>query len=134
MAKGDEKGVGYIVVQVSTADNAVPIPDANVMVSENTEKGETLVKIMKTNRNGKTEPLAVPAPPVENSLTPEGVNRFFKYNIRVDYPGYYTVENMNVPVFQGQTSIQPVAMIPLEESRERGKTIRFSEEEPFENE
>lgn len=132
MAEINENGVGYIVVQVSTADSAIPIPDANVTISETTDKGETLVKVMRTNRNGKTEVLAVPAPSVENSLNPQGTNRFFKYNIRVDYPGYYTVENMNVPVFQGQTSIQPVAMLPLEESSERGKLVRFTEEEPFE--
>lgn len=134
MNEKKEKGMGYIVVQVSSADSAVPVPDANVTVSSTDENGEKLVKVMKTNRNGKTEPLPVEAPPVENSLTPQGVNRFFKYNIRVDYPGYYTVENLNVPVFEGQTSIQPVAMIPLGENSERGRIVRFSEEEPFENE
>jgi len=129
-----EKGFGTIVVQVSTADGAIPIPDANVIVAKDTENGEVLVKLMKTDRNGKTFPLSVAAPPAENSLTPQGVNRFFKYNIRVDYPGYYSVENVNVPVFEGQTSIQPVALIPLDEGRERGKVVRFSEEEPFERE
>ncbi len=134
MAEQTEKGVGYIVVQVSTADGAIPIPDANVIVAREQEERESLVKVMKTNRNGKTEPLAVSAPPAENSLTYDGENRFFVYNIRIDYPGYYTVENINVPVFEGQTSIQPVSLIPLEESSERGKIIRFSEEEPFEKE
>ncbi len=134
MAEVREKGIGYIVVQVSTADSAIPIPDANVIIAKEGDNGEALVKIMRTNRNGKTEALSVAAPPAENSLTPEGENRFFVYNIRVDYPGYYTAENVNVPVFEGQTSIQPVALIPLEDSRERGKIVRFSEEEPFENE
>ena len=132
MAKTTEKGFGYILVQVSTADSAIPISDANVIVARATQKGEDLIKVMRTDRSGKTELLKVPAPPAENSLSPGGKDVFFKYNIRVDYPGYYTVENMNVPVFQGQTSIQPVAMLPLEESGERGKVVRFTEEEPFE--
>ena len=134
MAENAEKGFGYIVVQVATADSAIPVPGANVLVSRTDEGGEALVSVMKTDRNGKTNALRVAAPSAENSLTPEGVNRFFKYNIRIDYPGYYTVENVNVPVFEGQTSIQPVALIPLEESRERGRIVRFTEEEPFENE
>ena len=134
MTENAGKGFGTIVVQVSSADGAIPIVDANVIVAEDTERGESLIKVMKTDRNGKTPPLSVAAPPAENSLIPDGVNRFFKYNIRVDYPGYYTVENVNVPVFEGQTSIQPVSMIPLEESRERGKVVRFTEEEPFEKE
>lgn len=129
-----ENNEGYIVVQVSTANEAIPLANANVMVTEETEKGESLIRLLKTDRSGKTEVIAVPAPPAANSRSFEGVNRFSKYNIRVDYPGYYTVENVNVPVFSGQKSIQSVSMIPLGENEERGKVITVTEEEPFENE
>lgn len=129
-----ENNEGYIIVQVSAANEAIPIADANVMITEETEKGESLIRILKTDRSGKTDVIAVPAPPAANSTSPEGINRFSKYNIRVDYPGYYTVENVNVPVFSGQKSIQSVSMIPLSEGEERGKVITVTEEEPFENE
>ncbi len=129
-----EKGIGYILVQVYTADQAIPLADANVIVTKPVEGGEELVRILKTDRSGRTEVLSVPAPPAENSLTPDGGERFYKYNIRVDYPGYYTMENVNVPVFEGQKSIQPMFMMPLLESEERGKVISVVEEEPFENE
>ena len=129
-----DKGIGYILVQVYTADQAIPLADANVIVTKPTEGGEELVRILKTDRSGRTEILGVPAPPAENSLTPDGGERFYKYNIRVDYPGYYTMENLNVPVFEGQKSIQPMFMMPLLESEERGKVISVVEEEPFENE
>ncbi|MBO4941175.1 MAG: hypothetical protein J6D15_03135 [Clostridia bacterium] len=125
---------GYIVVQVYTADQAIPLPDANVIVSKPAGSGEEVVRIMKTNRSGKTEIIAVPTSPASNSQTPDGTDRFFKYNIRVDYPGYRTVENVNVPVFEGQTSIQPVGMIPLPDGAENGKAVTVIEEEPFENE
>ncbi len=134
MADVMEKGIGYILVQVSSADRAIPIPDANVVISGPTDRGEDLIRVMKTDRSGKTEVLSVPAPPAENSLTPDGGVRFFKYNIRVDYPGYYTTENVNVPVFEGQKSIQQVSLIPLKESSERGKVVTVNEEEPFEEE
>ncbi len=129
-----EKGFGYIMVQVTSADQAIPVPDANVIIARQTENGEEMIKVLKTDRSGKTEVVSVPAPPAENSLTPDGGVRFFKYNIRVDYPGYYTVENVNVPVFEGQKSIQPISLIPLKESSERGKVVTVVEEEPFENE
>ena len=126
---------GYILVQVSTADRAIPITDANVIISRPFEGGEQLVRVLKTDRSGKTEIVAVPAPPAANSRTPDDIGtRFYKYNIRVDYPGYITTENVNVPVFEGQKSIQSVAMIPLSEGDERGKTVTVTEEEPFENE
>ena len=125
---------GYIIVQVYIADQAIPLANANVIVSKPTESGEEVVRIMKTDRSGKTAIIAVPTSPAANSQTPDGGERFFKYNIRVDYPGYRTVENVNVPVFDGQTSIQPVGMIPLAEGQEKGKTVTVIEEEPFENE
>ncbi len=126
---------GYILVQVSTANQAIPISDANVIISRPVESGEELIRVLKTDRSGRTEPIAVPAPPAANSLTPDNTGaRFYKYNIRVDYPGYSTTENVNVPVFEGQKSIQSVLMIPLSEGDERGKVITVTEEEPFENE
>ncbi len=127
-------GTGSILVQVYTADQAVPIADASVIITRPTEGVEELVRILKTDRSGRTEVINVPAPPAENSLTPDGGERYYKYNIRVDYPGYYTMENVNVPVFEGQKSIQPMFMMPLMEDEERGKVITVVEEEPFEKE
>lgn len=125
---------GTLIVQVYTADQALPVSGANVKVTKLTTDGEELIKVMQTDRSGKTEPLVLPAPPSENSQTPEGGVRFFNYNIRVDYPGYYTMENLNVPIFDGQTAIQPIALIPLAAGDEQGKKITSVETEPFETE
>ncbi len=125
---------GYILVQVSTADEAIPLADAVVLITRPTENGEEPIRFLRTDRSGRTPVIAVPAPPAANSQSPGNTDNFSKYNIRVDYPGYYTVENVNVPVFDGQKSIQSVAMIPLAESDARGKVITVTEEEPFEQE
>jgi hypothetical protein len=125
------KGTGLLIAQVSTADQSLPIAGANVIVTKNTENGEELVKVMQTGRDGKTPPLTLSTPPAENSLTPDSLAaRFYNYNIRVDYPGFYTMENLNVPIFEGQTSIQPFALIPLPLGEEQGKKISVVEEAP----
>lgn len=124
-------GLGTLIIQVYTADQTLPLADAHVLITQSGTDGETLVKVLKTNRSGKTEPVSLPAPPVENSLTPDAQGRrFYNYNIRVDYPGYYTTENLDVPIFEGQTSIQPVAMIPLPADEESGKRVTVREREP----
>ena len=124
-------GLGTLIIQVYTADQTLPLADAHVLITQRGTDGETLVKVLKTNRSGKTEPVSLPAPPVENSLTPDAQGRrFYNYNIRVDYPGYYTTENLDVPIFEGQTSIQPVAMIPLPADEESGKRVTVREREP----
>ena len=122
-----------IIVQVYTADQATPLQDANVIISKPVEGGEELIQVLRTDANGRTQPVSLPAPPAENSLSPGNSNNFSTYNIRVDYPGYYTVENRDVPIFENQTSIQPVAMIPLSEGRENGKMVIVIETEPFQN-
>ncbi len=128
------ENAGTLIVQVYTADQALPVSGANVKVTKLTEGGEELIRVMQTDRSGKTEPLLLPAPPSKNSQTPEGGVKYFNYNIRVDYPGYYTMENLNVPIFDGQTAIQPVALIPLAIGDEQGKKITSVEEEPLEAE
>ncbi len=133
MADTRNNNTGILTVQVYTADQALPVENANVVVTKASGSGEELVKVMKTNRSGKTEPLELSAPPAENSQSPDAIGeRFFKYNIRVDYPGYYSMENINVPIFAGQTAIQPFALIPLPLYEESGKQIVTIEEEPVE--
>ena len=121
---------GKLIVQVYTADQALPIEGANVLVTKTVDGGEELISVTKTNRSGKTEPIFLPSPPSTNSLTPDGGTRYFVYNIRVDYPGFYTMENLDVPIFGGETAIQPIALIPLPLDDEQGKKITVVEREP----
>ncbi len=129
----NQQGNGLLSVQVYTADRALPIVGANVIISKNNGNGEELIRILKTDGNGKTPTVELPAPPAINSLSPGNANNFYRYNIRVDYPGYYTTENRDVPLFENQTSIQPIALIPLPEGMEKGKRIIVNEREPFSN-
>ena len=133
MVDTKNNSTGVLTVQVYTADQALPVENANVVVTKASGSGEELVKVMKTNRSGKTEPLELAAPPAENSQSPDAAGeRFYKYNIRVDYPGYYSMENINVPIFAGQTAIQPFALIPLPLYEESGRQIVTIEEESVE--
>ena len=133
MADTKNNSTGVLTVQVYTADQALPVENANVVVTRASGSGEELVRVLKTNRSGKTEPFELSAPPAENSQSPDATGeRFYKYNIRVDYPGYYSMENINVPIFAGQTAIQPFALIPLPLYEESGRQIVTIEEESVE--
>ena len=124
---------GTLAVQTYIAGGAIPLEDANVIISkDNPAGGEELIKILQTDANGKTETVELPAPPAVNSQSPGNGRKYYTYNIRIDHPGYYTVENRNVPVFAGNKSIQPIEMIPLPYGEEKGKRITFVEAEPRE--
>jgi len=122
-------GTGYLKVMVTAADNALPIEGATVTVTSITGGNTTLINKQTTNSSGETERIELPAPPKELSLTPGNSNTYAKYNVRVDFPGYYTIENVDVPVFDGQVSMQPTQMIPLPLSEQSGKKITVYEDQ-----
>ena len=110
-------GTAYLKVIVTAGDNALPISGATVTVTSGAGNSLVLINKQTTNASGETE----------LSLTPGNENTFAKYNVRVDFPGYYTVENVDVPVFDGQVSMQPTQLIPLPSNDTNGKKITVYE-------
>lgn len=110
-------GTGFLSAQVYTAERAIPIQGATVTILST--EGNEVIDVQETDRNGRTEAVALPAPPKGLSQTPNGsATPFYIYVIRVEHPQYYPVENRGAQVFDGVYSIQPVALLPLEERSE----------------
>ena len=120
-------GKGFLKVIVTTGESALPIPNATVTITSGAGNSQILISKQSTNDSGETEQISLAAPPKELSLTPGNENTFAKYNVRVDFPGYYTIENIDVPVFDGQVSMQPTQMIPLPSNDTNGKKITVYE-------
>ncbi len=116
---------GYLKVMVTLADKSMPIEGASVLVTENDDGKQILRYFGFTNESGETPTISLPAPPVENSEAPKGKNVYAVYDIRTDAPGYRTVINRGVPIFEGITSIQNIQLNPLP-----GDTIEYTENEP----
>ena len=115
---------GIITVIARTAGGALPVENAVVTVKDS---NQNILYVVFTDISGKTPPLAVPAPPKANSLSPnEPAPPFYSYNIDTDKAGYVSVRNLSVPVYPGITSIQPVEMLPLAEG-ERNTPVTFNE-------
>jgi len=112
---------GGIRVYAYTARQGLPVVGASVTISRKFDDNEVLHIFTKTNISGETDTFFLPAPPKELSQTEGNSHPYAEYSIRVDAPGYYTVENINVPVFSGENSVQPVEMIPIPENE---STIR----------
>lgn len=121
---------GLLRVEVTTGTYGIPIEGAHVTITKNAEGGSTLVRMMETDRSGQTETIELEAPPESMSESPGNEQPFSEFNIRVEYPGYYTIENINVPIFSGQTALQKVSMIPLPQAEESSRVIRYVETEP----
>ncbi|MBQ8510053.1 MAG: carboxypeptidase regulatory-like domain-containing protein [Clostridia bacterium] len=107
------QNTGWLIVNVSTARGAIPLPGAAVTVYRDSEEGGSVYTVTETDRSGKTDRMALPAPDRALSEAPGNAKPFATYTIQVDKEGYYTVTNTGVPIFSGVTSIQPVEMLPL---------------------
>ncbi len=114
----NDQNRGWLVVRVSAASGAVPIPNATVIV-RSAENGVPVqvLGVLTTDESGITAPLSVATPPLSESLAPGGKQPFSEISAEITADGYYTSVNINIPIYPGITSIQPVALIPLPDSQ-----------------
>ena len=112
--------IGFLVVNVKTANGAIPIENALVNIYENKKDGGAmangyLLYTLKTNAYGQTEKIALPTKSSSFSMSPGNDRPFYSYNIFVSSDGYFDSDVINVPIFQGITSIQPINLLPVSE-------------------
>ncbi|MBP0957318.1 MAG: hypothetical protein J5997_08120 [Oscillospiraceae bacterium] len=111
---------GYLQFDVFTAGGAYPVPGAVVAVKKVLPGGVGLVRLMFTDRSGRTPTIALPAPSASLSQNPMNTARpFSEYNVTVRAKGYYTLSDINIPIFVGVKTVQPIDLIPLPEYPEQ---------------
>ena len=114
----NDRNYGRLVVRVSAASGAIPVSGATVLVrsSANIPSTVTLATLI-TDESGLTEPIPILTPSLSESLSPGGNRPFAEISTEVSADGYFTASNINIPIYPGITSIQPVTLIPLPESQ-----------------
>ncbi len=104
--------VGYLVVNVSTARGVIPLSDASVNIRGGEAENSGILFSLRTDRDGKTEKVALPTPPRSESQAPGYPVPYAVYNIEVFKDGYLPLSFQNVPIFPSVVSIQPAVMVP----------------------
>ena len=110
--------IGFLIVQTLTANGALPVENATVYVysyGDDSAKSSQALYTLKTDSFGRTEKVALGALGRELSLTPEVKKPYATYNAVINADGFYESERINIPIFQGITSVQTVDLIPLSE-------------------
>ena len=109
-------GRGSIKIQASMADGAYPVPGMTVVISKDFTDGTHVFHTAVTDADGIIDDLMLPAPPSAESQQPDEsstpLNPFSVYHITASKPGFRTEEYIQVPVFDGVKSIQPVRLVP----------------------
>lgn len=120
----DMSGQGYLQIEVTTASGAVPVRNATVIITEQTNGLDSLIGMVITDENGTTPIVPLAAPPQSFSESPDPAERpYSEYNISVYKKGFYSIPKLTVPVFDTIKSIQPVSVIPLAEFERNGSEV-----------
>lgn len=122
------RGRGILRVTVRTAERTVPIEDATVTVSYDSDSGERLYAIAKTGMSGQIEPLSLPAPVADQFAQKVA---FASYTISAEKNGFTKLTAMNVPIFDGQVSEQNFELAPLPLGVDSGSASFISSEPEF---
>ena len=104
---------GYLTIQVTTGDDALPIGGVHVTVSR---AGGIVLHDTYTDQNGSTAYFPMPAPPAALTLDPNYTGPAYSaYDVDVSARGYTTCHIHDVEIVDTQTAILPVEMKPLAE-------------------
>ena len=107
---------GFLQFDIFTAGGAYPVPGALVAVKKKLTGGTGLIRLLFSDRSGRTPTIALPAPSASLSRDPMSTTRpFSEYTVTVRARGYYTLSDINIPIFAGVKTVQPIDLIPLPE-------------------
>lgn len=124
-----ESDYGSLRIEATAGSHAIPVEDALIIITRADKPKEEIVAVLLTDSSGTTQTIKIPAPAEILSESPSDNTVSAVVNITAYKKGYYEIENRNVPVFTGVTSIQPVNMIPLPINSSERKAV-FTEDEP----
>lgn len=104
--------IGYIMTQARTAHDAVPLSGVQVRILD--ELGNRIYE-MTTDENGETQ--KVPLETLDRSFSQ---NPYFSgipyksYNVLAQAPGFNSLYVSDIPVFDGETAVLPLALVPMQ--------------------
>lgn len=104
---------GTLKIQATTARETMPVSGVLIEVSKDFNGTKKLFYSLKTDQNGIVDGILLPAPDKKMSQTPSEKPPFSTYDIRAEHPGYIQENYINVPIFEGIKSIQPVRLKPI---------------------
>lgn len=103
---------GNLMFQVTGGQGAFPVAGAKIVIIKDLDDTHAFSVTEQTDENGKTEGMYLPAPSRNLSQTPGNGDVFAKYRAEITAAGYTPVQVVEIPVFDGITTIQPVNLQP----------------------
>ncbi len=125
-----EMSLGYLKGFVTTGKGALPVPNAQVIVTRVVNDEEVLEQAARTDISGYTPLFTLPAVSGIYSMTPGNAAPFTYYTVYARADGFYPVRLRDVPLYGGITAIQPIDLIPVAEGDDPNRERVITEGAP----
>lgn len=105
-------GVGFLRIQVYTAQRAFPIEGASVKIWKEIGNQKFSFGEYTTDQHGLIPLLSLPTCSREHSLKPSEKKMYLNYCVEVSSPGFIKIVYYTINIFDDVISIQHVDLIP----------------------
>lgn len=105
---------GTLNINVVSNRNNRPVEGARVRITTENAPDQS-VEEANTDSQGQLNNIELESPPLEYSMNPTADKPYSEYTIYVSAPGFETVEISGAEIFSGQTAIQNIDLIPVDQ-------------------
>lgn len=120
--------IGYLITQARTASDAVPLEGISVRILDDEERG---IYDLMTNDSGETPMVSLET--IDASLSQDPYYPglpYVGYDVLAQAEGFQPIYISGVPIYEGETAILPITMIPMQEVQRNIETARITIEKP----
>lgn len=111
---------GYLIIQARMAHNALPLSGVQIWVMDAQEKRTYHVT---TDESGETKTIALETLDASLSLDPDySGTPYIGYDVLALANGFNSVHIVGIPILDGETAIQPIAFVPMQD-KQRTPTV-----------
>ena len=115
--------IGYLLIQVRTAQDAVPLEGVHVRVLG--DQGELLYHLM-TDESGETQKVPLETLDKGFSQNPYYTGLPYKsYNVLAQGEGFDTLYVSHIPIYEGETAVLPMELVPMEARQRRPEETKI---------
>ncbi len=108
--------IGYLTIQARTAHDAVPLANVHITILDNMKNN---IYELTTDENGETQ--IVPLETLDKSFSQNQYfsgTPYFSYSVLADKEGFHSLSVSDIPIFDGETAVLPVSLVPMQERQQ----------------
>ena len=120
--------IGYLMIQTRIANDAIPLEGVQIRILD--DQGNRIYDLT-TDENGETPMISLETVDASLSLDPNYAGTpYVGYDVLAQLQGFQSLYVAGIPIYEMQTAILPLTLIPMQELQRGGEVMRITLEKP----